>query len=290
MWISLLLCLGFYDAGVPLILIIPLILIVWENKLSRRIITLSVLWYLSPLIYLVGSLIIIFQGHQVYEAMVFSQNYWAIRMILGLIHAYQLNLMMCWINILSAINFSNIYVYFAFGFGILFGVFMLIYPRPDNMTNEIIGINLKTYSALILLGLVTIGGGFIAYSITQFYNETYRVFMFSSAGSAIIIAAGCAQLSKLIKSKQKIIFAALGTIFISLSMVFAFSQQQVFVDDSTAATKVLKDVIFQIPRLKKEANLIILNAPEPQSLQFSTFLHHGYLINAFEYMAWFKLD
>jgi len=290
MWLSLLACLWIYDLAYPIVFLTPLLLVWLGRGISRKTVVISTLWLALPTLLFIRQLIVMQQqSSAVYQLRVFSPDNLITDIVNSLFNAYKNNLFSSWRAILGQIDFSGPFLSIALATGILSGLIIWFSYHRTSGTQEAqksLREERSTYAMLLIVGLAGIGLGFALMTITQFRYDNWRVFMFSSAGSAIVVAVVTFVVSHSMTPRQPVVFSLVAAGLISMAMLHMLNQHQNYVEYSEDAKQLLGDVIAQVPQLKQETLFLVLDTPPTQQQPYQTwmFLHHPTLTDAFRYV------
>lgn len=118
--------------------------------------------------------------------------------------------------------------------------------------------------------------GFALYLPTPLRNETERVFILASAGSALFVVGLCGLLSRALPwpKAQPAVLAALASALIGLGAIKALAQHEHYIEYSRIEQRLLAGILEIAPRVVPHACIILLDPPQDYHL-FAGGAHVG---------------
>ncbi|MBC7814259.1 MAG: hypothetical protein H7175_24100 [Burkholderiales bacterium] len=258
MWLATLVSVGSYEVGFPLVLSAPLVLVCLERKINRRVIWVSLLWYIAPLLALVYMLLAFTQAGDTYtyQAWVLSHNGVDQGRLLesvasSIVTLYRRHLVDGWLEALRQIDLSSIFTYLSVIAAAMSALIVWLHLRPtsDAFTKR------RRYIALIVIGLVVMELGHLVFLATPYRPITWRVYFFSAIGGALTMAALCALLSSFTPVRiRSAIYSVVAGVVIALASVHAFNQHAHFVELALDQQRLLAGIIEQAPRIQPDGD------------------------------------
>ena len=246
---------GIYEAAYPLIIFTPLLLLWQEKRFSRRLVTVSLLWYVVPLA-VTARLVLIT-----------SRNQTAV--------SYQSGLFRGIVPQEVFSTFWNVYhIHFADGWQRYPSV---TYPQPTLAAMVIAAvicwwlsrhstpISLKTLGLVIAGGLVVIGLGYVVYFPTALRDAVDRTFFFSSVGAAIVTAALLWAVAQFLQGKR-LIYAGMIAFFVGLGTIQLLNQHMIADEQGRAELPVLKAIITQVPLIQSNTLVLVIDESDDHQL------------------------
>ncbi|MEZ4669804.1 MAG: hypothetical protein R3E39_18010 [Anaerolineae bacterium] len=199
-----------YEANYPLIILTPLLLWVANGRLSRRVVRVTVLWYIVPVIMVARLFLIAGQqgsGAFLYQEALLQQGLGGgnivARIADSFLRAYQRNIGTGWVetvlHLKSSLKTQHLLVAL-----VMTGLTMVVAWRHSQQST--IRLNVRQIAILLVAGLVIIGAGFASFIITNYRDINYRVFFLSALGGALIAVTGISVISQLPERAKRMVF------------------------------------------------------------------------------------
>lgn len=241
--------LGIYEVMYPLIFFAPLLLVILEGRLSRRVVHGMALWWVVPMILFTRLSVLLLSGAADFyvrhsSTMLIQEVTVAPKAnpISGLFELFGRHFT-GWLDAAGQINLSSPLLYLALVAGIMVGgVFYHFHSGKPLTRRQFIGLLVGGAAAVVL--------GFAAYLVTP-YRE-WRVYFASTAGAALMVAA----LIGLLRWRW-LTGLAVGLVM-TFASLYALNQHQFFVDQSREVQHVLS-MVDQAPQIRDEATLILMD-------------------------------
>lgn len=243
-------CLFIYEVFYPAVAFTPLLL-VWLNRgFNKRVIRVSVVWYLAPLVTVVYSLIMLqlMEHDDVYQFAVLNidtdSNFNLREIFRGAVFAYRRSLIDSWLGL----RLSPLYLLLAAGLSAL--VFFVV--RRFNVRV----FSLREYSTLLLFGFITIFLGIAPYLVLSIYRyETWRTYYLASLGAAVFLTA----LVYLLSRGNRLIFSGVMSGIIGVALLHGFNQHGYYADLSLNQQHFLAQMVAKLPQIEGEKTILIIN-------------------------------
>lgn len=255
LWGGQLICLMIYEAGYPMMLLTPVLLIWLARRITRQVITLTVLWYLVPLVMGILLITLTLQSDQTYQSGLLSQGLRSpdlfSAIINSMIRAYRYNLVESWID---ALDLSQSSVYWLIGLGA--GCWVVLIMRQFSAVS--VAQRQNVFFALGF-GLVLIGAGFAIYALTPLRNQVFRVFLYAAVGSGIVVAAASYLLVLLLPKYRSYVFTVVIGLLVCVATTRALVLHEVGVQAANRQRSVVVKVVNQMPQISDVEVIVLLD-------------------------------
>lgn len=255
--------LAMYDSGVVLMLF-SLLLVYGMRGRGRHLMKVAVAWCVVPLCALVGlALAVRIPGD--YHAKILSlghPRFLALESLRQTRRVYAQHFWRGWVH--GAGDLASMrYVLTAVVVTVLI-VALLVFHRtwtqsPDRFAH--LGDRFERRRLLIMAAwaFVAVLMGYVLYIPTAVRNDTFRVFLYSSWGAAIVVAIALLVASSLFGRWSKLVFVVATGLLIALSTVRAMNNLRAFVDEGLRQQHVKARIVDQAPRLTEGTSIMIID-------------------------------
>lgn len=244
-----------YEVAYPLVMLVPVLLVWREGRLSRRVFRVSLLWYVAPLIALLYEVVLFSQGES-YQSWVLQRSGLSQPAILGemltsLIHAYDRHFVTGWTESLSQIATPYLALALIAAGGAMAAGRLLV-------TRSALLVSRRRYWVLALIGFAVVGLGYAAFLITPYRQLDWRVYYYSSIGGAVCVGSLVYLLTLYIRLRLAI-FVGLMSALIGLATLHSLNQHAYYADLALMQQALLRGVVEQVPELSHEATLVVVD-------------------------------
>lgn len=253
-WVTTIGHLWVYEVGYPLVLVVPLLLVWLDGRLSRRVFRVGLLWYVAPVIALTYEAVLFTQGES-YQSWLLqrsglSQSSIAGEMFGSLLNAYNRHFVAGWAEALGQLATPYLALAVIAGAG-AFAAGRLL-PAPPDSDNK------RRYWMLALVGFVAIGLGYSAFLITPYRQLDWRVYYYSSIGGAVCTVSLVYLAARYARLRQSVFVGAV-SVLIGLATLHALNQHEYYAGLALNQQALLHDVVEQVPQLSGEATLVVVD-------------------------------
>ncbi len=263
-WLTTLLCIGSYEAGYAIIIVIPLLWWRHSPRWTWRNVNLTVIWYLFPVVKIAFLLLLDLDSRQFYGSALVSNSLEPQQFALDSITyyasivegVYRQTFWYGWREALSALSQSAWIVPTIGGLTLTGGVAAYL----ARSANE----NMFPSRRQISIGLLS-GSLFVLPSIgvlmwfEKYNSDAWRMYIFVPIGAAIALFALILLIASLIKSvhlrKVAVICFCLLAMFPALARLFA--QHAFHVNNANNKAKILLQIVEQAPDIDPDAYVIL---------------------------------
>lgn len=255
-WLALIGSIWIYEVAYPLIFLTPVLLVMLEGRLNRRVIRASLLLYVAPLAGLLYYAYTFTQGAS-YQSWLLQRSGLNQQSVIGEMltsigNAYNRHFAEGWLQAFQQITpafvfLSLVMVVAAFIFG-----WLLLRRQPAAPGPK------RRYWQLALLGFAVVGIGYAPFLITPWRNLDWRVYSFSSVGGAIFVGS-MAYLLVLYTRLRPAVFIAIMSVLIGIGTLRALNQHAYYAGLSADQQRLLRGVAAEVPAWKANAPLIVVD-------------------------------
>jgi uncharacterized membrane protein YiaA len=311
MWLGLGLCVGTYEVSYPLIMATPVLLVWLERRVNRRVIRVSLLWYVLPVLAAIRLLLLRLGDASIisYQSALTAADNSISAMSMAMLEAYRWHLFTSWRDTigLSPQFLRDPLVWIAFTSAMLSGVVLWFQGRAKWDDTP-----LSRYGVLGLGGLAALGLGFVAYLPSELRTNFGRTTLFSAAGAALfitiliwllcmklprrgryvaVIVLGLAAIRYFradgnptiftplvlvvmligVLLTVKLRFAVLAAGLVAIGVGYHLNLHGTYHDAALGQEQVLKGVVQQAPHFQENTLVLIFSAPD-QNKFYETFI------------------
>lgn len=259
MWISQVIAGFTIEIGYPLFFFTPVIILIMEQRLSKRFITTMILFYIVPAISFLYSIIQILVVQISWQRTALAP--YTIRdYAKNIINLYNYNFVTAWQNIVEALTANatttDLIVLGATVLTTFIGGLLMMHSQPKHQLSRTLWIRL---GVVLLTGFFAVLLGYAMFLPSRTHVLTdYRVYLLSSIGLAIVVGTLGYTLfltvSKIII--QYIVLLGLSGI-IGLSSVFANQTHHVYLEVSEQQERIVRQITEAVPALTDNAIIVI---------------------------------
>jgi len=278
MWLSLILLLGIYESYYPLLFATPLLILLLERRISRKLIALTTAWLVVPipLFLLVLRAVFVTRSTATYQASILDLSDPVQNILRSLFGAYRAHFFDGWKLALKQISATSWLAPLATGIGIASGLLAYrLWRSFRENTERTVRVSFRPYLVMLTIGLVFIGLNFLPYTITSARFDTWRVFYLSGFGGALAVVAIFWLVSSFARQHQKLTFSAMVALSVGVAFYSVLIQHKEAVDFSYERVEAESRIVKAIPRLQKATAIFILISPELEARDTSYRLNAG---------------
>jgi hypothetical protein len=254
MMVAQLECLLIYEVAFPLMLATPLLLIWLRPRFKQNIRTAALLWWITPCLVLVGTLIFLFSGRAAYQSSVLARAStdlgWNLFVIaVNVVRMYLQHFALSWASALTTP--LNLQQYVLAGLiGVCTGGVAYLQTADTRIT-------------LRLRRWVLVGFGVMFLAFLPFFPLEYhrllseRVFLLSSLGAGLALVMWLYRVVRSFK-RRRILFAALTTVVTAVAACWAFQQHNRNQFYSSIEGSILSSIVSTMPDWKTDQVLVVL--------------------------------
>lgn len=276
------LCLGMYEGVFPLFLLAPLMLVYLQGRISRRLVVVSVVWFILPLLF--GLRIIATLNTPVatssYQAMLFADDNSFGTITGSLWRANRFTVVDGWVN--AALQTAaptgwsglrnlpkNILANPYLGW-VLLGM-MLIAVTAVILTRQMQATIPSTKRLLLFLGVspLIITLGFLLYSLTNLRDLNLRTLLYASVGGALLMTTVLWLVGRLARRPALIFITGL-LILCGVGLSSLLFQHQHYAIVGRMQIPFMQTLVSTAPQIKPDTTLVIIDET-PERLLSSTF-------------------
>jgi hypothetical protein len=275
-WGLLVVSLGIYEVSYIFTLLSPLLLLVVEKRLmpTRRMVRVSLLWYVPLIVYLVWYLIILRTTTDSYQQGHFSNmargslGEIASHVLRSIQHLLDWNFLSGWRRALEGFAVDPAIPVIALGMSLLFIVASLLLWQRQTATE--VGTAspplVRRYLLAALFGFVIMGIAYGPYALLQaFFLNTERVFYYTAVGAAVGVMA-LLYIFSLRVFRSQIVFIIVGSILIGVATAGAIAQHLHYADWSHEQQRLFASVVQTVPQFDEDATLIVYQDGDPERI------------------------
>lgn len=273
MMVALAASLLMYDAGYPLALLSPAILLIAPRGTPARGRFVVVAWTSVVFLCVLFKWILVAGSAAAYQQMVFDSP-----TVLNALYPVALSIvrhfMVGWLEAIPLLPSSFAYLVLA-GISGVGAIWVLSTLFPARIPAYRLAV--QRLLPLFMLGVAILVLGVAAHIVSIYRYSDWRMYYYASLGGAMSVAVAV----MLVRSRYGQRFALIVTgALIVLGVVHALHQQAAFVEDSDAARALLNDTRSQLASVAPGTTIVYLNYPPGGTLHRDMFYHHGYLVSA----------
>ncbi len=250
--VSLAISLLLYETAFPLALAVPLLL-VWKAKgITRRVIRVSAMWFIVPILLAARALILFASSEaSLYQAQLLGARINLRALLDAVVLLYRRTLVASWVEAARDFETGGYLLPMLALAALVIGATVYLW-RMDRRATE----SRRVYGFLVLCGLGIILLGFLPYLLSERHRfANWRTFYFSSFGAALCLAA----VVYLLTRQNRRLFAAAMIGFLGLATAHAYQQHESFVRLSLYQQRLLGRIVEQSPQLEEAATIVIVD-------------------------------
>jgi hypothetical protein len=257
-----------YDGAILLTYFAPVFLIWKARKLTRKIVLMTLIWYIVPTISALLLLLTYFMPGSYTSFITKTGNGLGEpipQLISSMAWAYSYNFWESWLLAVRQMSQSE-WMLPTLGTMLWITPWIIInFLQESKRYDPTTGISKGQYRWLVLLGFIMVGLGYIMYYPTIYRDWTWRTFLYASLGAALSLSTGIYLLFGAANNRPVgkscimislyviLIFLAVGTSFNTLFIEF----ERAKVNDYISAS-----IVEQAPQLQQGTTIIVLGAPK----------------------------
>ncbi len=269
MWVVQILGFATYETGIPLALLGPLLLVWLEKRVTQRVIRLSGVWLLLPVVFGLLFVRTLSVGNN-YQARLLSgaapganltdtlQQY-----VTSTFRVYGEHFWTGWTRVLTFIT-SPVQDPSFIGLTaavILLCIIPILWYLSRRDSRDTIRQNWQRCWLLIMGGIAAVFLGYVIYLPTIWRDSNWRTFYYSTIGAAMCVVLMLFLLSRLLGRLRQIGFVLLVAPLIGLGTINALNEHKAFYDHSQYELQTLAQIIQQAPHIKPKSLLLIIDHP-----------------------------
>jgi hypothetical protein len=263
MWLSLGLSVELYEAGYPLILAAPAVLLIFRPSVRRLIVT-SILWYIVPILAALRLLIVALRlpENMRYQAMLAKDTGTLRDMLNGLAQAYLNSFYMRWVTNLGVTYQSHVHVAFAVGLATVAVVWWFAQRGDDSIITKPV----RLYHLLVAFGgFAVVGLGFMMYLPTSLRSSASRTLYFSSVGAAICVTILVWLLSSFIPFRR-LVFATFIGLIVGVATLRLLDEHGEHARRANVQNALLLNIVSAVPQIKPGSMILLIDESPGPSL------------------------
>ncbi len=272
-WFMLILSLGIYEPSYIFSALTPLLLLILEKRVipTRRMIRVSLLWYLPQIAYLGWYMFNLLTTSGSYQQAHFSHlmqgnfSELANHILLSIQHLLNWNFLAGWQRALNALQYDSTTLLIALGIALLVGGtgFWLSRIRVPVQSNSN---HTRDYLGAALIGFILMGIAYAPYGVLRLLSmNTERVFYYTAVGAAVCVMA-LLYLIAMRLFRSQLLFIVVGSIVVGIAAAGALVQHQHFANWSREQQRLYAAIIEAFPEISDETILIVYQDQNPPSL------------------------
>ncbi|MCA0455477.1 MAG: hypothetical protein LCI00_16000 [Chloroflexi bacterium] len=275
------LCLGMYEGVFPLFVLAPFMLLYLEGKFSRRLVAVSLIWFILPLVF--GLRIIATLNAPIaassYQSMLLAEDKSVGAIVGSLWRANRVILADGWVSaVLQTVaptgwsglrnvpknTLANPYIAWVLVGALVVAVTVFVLSRREQISPSS-----KRLLLLLVASPVIITLGFLLYALTNLRGINLRTLLYASTGGALLFASVLWLVGKVLR-RPALVFVVgvvlLGAVGLS-SLLF---QHQHYATLGRMQTPVLQTLVQAAPGVETDTTLVVIDET-PERLLSSTF-------------------
>lgn len=281
-------CLGNGEGIYGLVFLCPALLLWLERQLTRRLIIVTLLWWLLPALHVLWTLSVLSMESS-YQARLLLQSDSSgfagtlDSYLTTIARAYTRSFVEGWTDIVRALQPGSYFLPIALLGGALTAAVGMVLakfsarPRPTDR---------RLYVVLVLVGLVVLGCGFAPFLLSPARVENERVFTYAQIGAALAVTALCFWVGTWLPRGKTFVVGVL-SILIGIAIVGGLHQHWQRSIESLKQQQLLASMAQQMPAIRQDALVLILD-PEldltPHHALFAVDAMDMYLADALKYV------
>lgn len=259
MWICLLIALFALELFYPIVAFTPLILLWKERRLSKRVVRISLVWWVVPVLAFLYIAFMFTRG-ETYQSWLLSRSGLNQSSVVGeiansILLAYRRHFFDGWGIAIQQLNFTS----WLFPFTLVAtGIAALILGKSITKQDDTPPSPLRPYIEMFFIGIIVIFLGYIVYMITPYRQDTWRVYYVSGIGGAICIGCLVHFVARRFQHSG-VIFAGIMSLLIGLSIGRALHQHEHYVGLSIQQQQLLRGIVSTLPKWDASATLVVVD-------------------------------
>lgn len=271
-WLSLAMCVGIYEAGYMLILVVPILWWYCNRRNLWRNINLTAIWYLFPALKLCYLLLLIVKQERFYLSRLFGASQGIVPSSLvpqhleNFIQVFHETFFLGWSRSINSIS-ENPHLPLIIAMFALVGIVAWLLWRGEK-GHQIItdGQNLLLLGLGILFVFAAVG---VLIWIDGYSRDLWRLYIYMPLPAAIVVFALLLFLSSRIAESRR--RNALVAIFCLLLMLPAMSrlvlQHEHYVNSANSKRHILGQILQLAPELEGQTRVLVISAMSPEELR-----------------------
>lgn len=258
-WVSQIVAALSAETGYPIFFITPLIILLWEKRLSRQFITTTILFYIVPAITFAYSIYLILIVQTSWQRTAIA-SYTIREYLRNIYNIYEHNFITAWRDIidyfLTQATSSDLFVFVASLLVTLIGsVFLTRHQEDISLSRP----TLKRLGWALILGGIAVLAGYAMFLSSRTHVLTnFRVYLLSSVGVVIVITTLIYALYIALSNNiSRYLVLLLFSILMGLSTVFANKTHNEYLEISEQQESLARQITSAVPALNQPAYIII---------------------------------
>jgi hypothetical protein len=259
MWACTVISLFIYEIGYALVAVTPAVLLFGYQTADfrRRLVRLSLLWYIAPVVTMLYAALLIGSG-PTYQTWVLQRSGINQPSIVGAIVSavaglYEQHFIGGWVRAAALLTADVRFTLLGVGMAALavgIGWWLFRADRPAH--------DRRTLLAGFVVGLGVIFFGFALFLITPYRDDDWRVFLYSAIGGSVCFVVLGAAISR----GRAAVFALFSGVLLSIAAIGALHQHRHYVDLSLAQQELLTRVVRQVPQPSPDIPVVVVDETE----------------------------
>lgn len=252
-WLLQIVTLGIYEVLFPIILLLPVLLVIRERRITRRVVVTSLLWSAIPLLMLIRIVLLFAQGGAGYAGEILDSGtgtQTTMQMLAdyasSVLRVYWLHIER-WLRIIPSFQLNSAYTVLALLAGLVTGV------TGWHSLRQVTRLSWRQAGLLVGAGLLIMLLGFLLYLPTRYRNDDWRVFMVTSFGAALVLAVLLHQLASWWRLMGT--FALGGFTVVATSLLL--TQHQYYANTAFRLEDLLASIIRQAPDVEPDTVIVV---------------------------------
>ena len=253
-----------YDAGLPLMICGPVLLVWLRRGIDRRVITVAGLWEAVSAYFLIH-LIWTLRDPASYPAQLVagsglgSDVFQTLRSwLFSVTRAYVRVFGTGWYHAWPGLDWRDPYLHLSAGLVVFVIVpAVLLHARRPLETQRTL--DTRRYLVLASLGIIAVLPGFALYLPTVWRNTNWRVFSYSSIGGALAVSIACFLFARLFGKWHRQVFVASVSLLVGIATFHALAQHHGYFEDSQRQQQILAGIISQAPHLEPGTTVLLID-------------------------------
>jgi hypothetical protein len=245
---------GLYESTLPLTIVAPLLLVIIQGGISKKVIIHSTLWLIIPLCWIcfVFTMLFLFPSSS-YEsrALVNFSTYplYKIKSVAyGIFLLYWRNLFSIWVNAIGRIFHDASFFLFSILVAFFCGWITWLHTWQEKFALKKTH---KFYFLIFLIGLLAMFIGFLPFAITQYRLEASRTYLSASFGATLCIAA-LVRLASWRYKRQSLVIVFCAIFLVAISLISNMQQHESYNEKSIKQKKILAGILNTAPKIVGE--------------------------------------
>jgi len=272
-WIGL----ATYEAGLPLTLLTPILLLGVEKHLSRRLILYTVLWLSAPL-YATYAFLKTLSGGTSYQSSLFSASGlspdigMAIKQLVSSVwQMYLRHFLTGWLDAFSLLkggigNETSLTIAMVLTLLVLLPILAYMARREMPMLHR----EGRTNAIMLMIGaVIAVFFGYMMYIPTDWRDSFFRTYFYSTLGAALFVTLSIFLASQAAGRWRQAVFVILALPLLSVSILRSLNEHAFYYEESQNQLQLLAQIIDQAPRIQPKSLMLVIDIPPSQSQSWS---------------------